>query len=462
MDFTAKTINELINEEFACSCGKKHIANIEHIAIGKNALEKLESFIDSQTLNNGAIFQKSKDSILVVSDANTRKVAGEKILNRLKENGYLATEYCFQNNAIHAEDECVEELQNHLPKDTSLIITVGSGSLNDITRYVAFHAEIPYYIIATAPSMDGYSSNVSPLIHNNLKITYECKCANAIIGDTDIMTTCPTKMVGAGLGDIIGKYIAINDWRMSRIITGEYCCDPVCDLVLYSVQKCVDNVPGLQRREPEAFQYLMESLVLIGIAMSYIGFSRPASSSEHHIAHFLEMKAIFNGEYGELHGTNVGMATCLVSQMYEKFLTMEIDFDKARAAAKNFDHEHWTAEINRAYGSAAPEVLKVEASAHQNDPENVIRRIHAIEANYTQIRTMIEKLVADTKKAPELLTSLEGLITPKGYNLTTNDIRDVLRYAKELRSRYAALQFFYDLGVLDELTDFILKKHLEV
>ena len=70
------------------------------------------------------------------------------------------------------------------------------------------------------------------------------------------------------------------------------------------MQKCVDNVPGLVNREPEALTYLMESLVLIGIAMSYIGVSRPASSSEHHIAHFLEMKSIFKGEYGELHGTN--------------------------------------------------------------------------------------------------------------------------------------------------------------
>ena len=69
----------------------------------------------------------------------------------------------------------------------------------------------------------------------------------------------------------------------------------------------------------------MESLVLIGIAMSYIGVSRPASSSEHHIAHFLEMKSIFKGEYGELHGTNVGMATCLVHDMYERFLQMDID-----------------------------------------------------------------------------------------------------------------------------------------
>ena len=43
MSFKELSINELINHEFDCSCGKKHIASIENIAIGKNALDKLQA-----------------------------------------------------------------------------------------------------------------------------------------------------------------------------------------------------------------------------------------------------------------------------------------------------------------------------------------------------------------------------------------------------------------------------------
>lgn len=456
MNLIERSINQLINSEYACSCGKTHIAEIENIAIGKGALDKLESFIDGQKLKDGSLFDKGRHKLFLVSDVHTRKVAGEALLKRLQEEGYAVSEHCFLHEEMHAADEYTEELKAALPADTDLILAVGSGTINDLTRYVAFHAGVPYYIIATAPSMDGYASNVSPLIHNNLKTTFICACANAIIGDTDVMATCPTKMIGAGLGDIIGKYIAINDWRMSHLLNGEYCCEEVCDLVLYSVQKCVDSVPGLVKRDSDALQYLMESLVLIGIAMSYIGFSRPASSSEHHIAHFLEMKSIFRGEYGELHGTNVGLATCIVSRMYQEFLTMDMDYSRARMLCQNFDHDVWKTEIERCYQTASDEIFKVEEKAKQNNPENVLVRIAALEMHQEEVCAMTEQLVRDTQTAPALLESLGGLTDPCKAGVQESDLRDILRYAKELRDRYAALQVFYDLGVLDQLIDRVI------
>lgn len=455
MDFTTMGIGELINREFACSCGKTHRASIKNILIGKGVLSQLEGLIDTQQVKEVRSFSRERDRILLVSDVNTYEIAGGALARRLTGEGYRVKEFCFQNRALHAEEEYVHQLQQQL-EDVALIITVGSGSLNDITRYAAFHGELPYYIVATAPSMDGYASNVSPIVVNHLKTTFECKCADAIIGDTDLLATAPDHMVAAGLGDIIGKYLSISDWRLSRMVNGEYCCDSVCDLVLYSVKRCVDSVPGLVRRDSQALQYLMESLVLIGIAMSYIGYSRPASSSEHHIAHFLEMKAIFAGEYGELHGTNVGMATCLVSRMYRRFLELPIDFDRAREACRQFDHAAWESEMHRAYGLAADQVLAVEAATHQNDPENVLKRIDAIEQNFGEIRALIQKVVEDTKDAPQLLQSLGGLTDLSTYPLTVQEKKDILLYAKELRSRYAALQFFYDLGVLEELVDWVL------
>ena len=36
----------------------------------------------------------------------------------------------------------------------------------------------------------------------------------------------------------------------------------------------------------------MYGLVLSGVAMQMVGFSRPASGSEHHISHFIEMNVL--------------------------------------------------------------------------------------------------------------------------------------------------------------------------
>lgn len=461
MGFKELTINELINHEFDCSCGKKHIANIENIMIGKGVIDKLPEIMATQKLRYDKALTK-EDKIFVVSDVNTYPVAGEKVVDLVKNAGYPVESFVFPYQSMHAEDKYADEMREAMPEDTKLLIAVGSGTINDLSRYVAFGAKIPYYIVATAPSMDGYASNVSPLVHNNLKITYGAQCAEAIIGDTDILATAPDVMIAAGLGDVLGKYLAINDWKMSEIINDEYYCPEVGELVLYSVKKCVDTVPGLVKRDADALQYLMESLVLIGIAMSYIGFSRPASASEHHISHFLEMKSIFRHEYGELHGTCVGMATCIVSDMYAKFLTMNMDYDKAREHAESFDYAEWEKEIKRSFGLGASEVIKLYKEVGQNEPENVEKRIAAIQNNEAKLVALMEEVVAATQKAPELLEALHGLTSPaqwEKWHITKEDFKDILMYAKELRNRYAALQIFYDMGVLEELADYICDKY---
>jgi len=461
VSFLDKSINELINKEFECSCGKTHSAKIENIAIGKGAINQLEVIINAQILKSGQLFNKSNHTVFIVSDVNTHRIAGEMVYNKLTNEGYRVSEYVFPHKSMHAEDCYVDEMREHLPQNTSLIIAVGSGSLNDITRYVAFHAQVPYYIVATAPSMDGYASNVSPLVHNNLKTTYTAECAAAIIGDADILATAPMHMIAAGLGDVLGKYIAISDWKISSVINGEYYCDEVGKLVLYSVQKCVDNIDGLKNREPEALQYLMESLVLIGIAMSYIGFSRPASSSEHHIAHFLEMKAIFSGEYGELHGTNVGMATCLLGEMMENFLKMDIDYDGAKKHALAFDHDLWVAEMNRTFENGAPAIITLYETAQQNNPNAVVKRIEFIENNEDQVMEMVKAVSTELKDCSKELGELEGLVNPSGYPLTKEALKDILFYAKELRNRYGTLQLFYDLDVLDTLAEEMAEKYMK-
>lgn len=457
MNFKDLSINELINHEYACECGKTHVARIENIAVGEGALKKLPEILKTQKVNDNAVLS-TQDKILIVADVNTWAVGGDRVSAMVRDLGYPVETFVFSHKSMHAEEKYALEMKAAVPADTKLIIAIGSGTLNDITRYVAFDLGIPYYIVATAPSMDGYASNVSPLIHNNLKITYPAVCAAAIIGDAQLLATAPDIMIAAGLGDVIGKYLAISDWKLSSIINGEYYCEPVGELVLHSVQKCVDSVPGLVKRDPQALTYLMESLVLIGIAMSYIEYSRPASASEHHIAHFLEMKSIFKGEYGQLHGTCVGMATCIIGEMYSDFLSKPLDYAKARQHAKTFDYTVWKKEIERCFESGAPEVIKLYEKIHQNDPEVVEKRIDAIEKNEAQILSLVKNVVAQTKTAPELLKALHGLTSPAEFNVTKDEFKDILLYAKEIRDRYAALQFFYDMGELDELADSIIDK----
>ena len=266
MKLVEHTINEMAAMHYPCSCGQTHYIGIDHIAIGKGALLKLPEFLQNQKLLNGGKLEKT-DKILVVADVNTWKVAGEKVYQIVKEEGYPVATYVFPYEKMHTEETHIKELEDAMPDDISLMIAVGSGTMNDITRYISFRRKIPYYIVGTAPSMDGYASDVSPVIINNLKVSLPAHCASGIIGDTDILATAPEKMIAAGVGDIMAKFLDINDWRMSHILNGESYCEEVAQLMLYSTEKCVNNIEGLVKRESDALQYLMESLVMIGIAM---------------------------------------------------------------------------------------------------------------------------------------------------------------------------------------------------
>ena len=159
----------------------------------------------------------------------------------------------------------------------------------------AFRLNLPYIIVGTAPSMDGYASSVSPMIYDGYKITYEAVAPMAIIGDTDVLCAAPEQMIAAGFGDMLGKLTARLDWVLAREVIGEHYCPTVAAMMARAVDKCLAQAEGLSRREPEAIVGLMEGLILSGIAMQMLGYSRPASGAEHHIAHYFEMKAMREG-----------------------------------------------------------------------------------------------------------------------------------------------------------------------
>lgn len=459
MKLCEMSIHDLITVDYACGCGRHHHMAIDHLAIGKSAVNKLTEFLGEQKLKDGTALSK-EDKIYVIADVHTWPVAGEVVYDLVKAAGYPVEYYIFPHEEMHTNEIFIGELQDVMPKDVKLAIAVGSGTINDLVRMVSFKRQIPYYIIGTAPSMDGFATDVAPATIKGLKCSLPAHCASGIIGDTDFLATAPDKMVAAGIGDIIAKYIAINDWRLSHIINGEYYCDEVAKLMLHSTDKVANSVDGLVSGDSNAYQYLMECLVLIGIAMGYVNNSRPGSGAEHSMGHVLEMKCALKGVYGELHGTSVGMATCVMVEMYKKFLTMKIDYDKARKHAEEFDYEKWTGEIKRVFGSSAESIFKVYEKAQQSNPNVVKKRIAMIEKNQKEIYEVIKETVRKAEKAPEYIGAMHGMISPKDYKIfSKEEFKDILMYTKEQRNRYAGLQFFYDLGVLDELVDYIIDKY---
>ena len=172
-------------------------------------------------------------------------------------------------------------------------------------------------IVATAPSMDGYASNGAAMITDGMKVTYPAGLPTAIIADTAVLKDAPMDMIKAGFGDIIGKFSALNDWKLSKCVNGEYFCQYIYDLTYQQIQKMLDLADGIQKRDEKTIGALMEALVIVGILMSFAGSSRPASGSEHHLSHFFEITGIVENVPYLAHGLDVVYSTVITAKIRE-------------------------------------------------------------------------------------------------------------------------------------------------
>lgn len=294
---------------FDCICGGKHSVDIGNIILGENTADKI--------LEEVADFRGKK--LFLMADTTTYEILGRHVEKLLLGSGCNLKTFVFETNNLHLvpDERALGRLAVEVKKDTDLIITVGSGVLNDLAKFTSYKAGIPYIVVATAPSMDGYASVVSPFIIGGVKITCEGKYPYAIIGDTGILKEAPMEMLQAGFGDIIGKLTALADWELAREKGKEGYCETIAQLVRDALNKCIDNVNGIAGRDKNAIEYLMEGLILSGITIGLYGDSRPASGSEHSFAHYWDMDAVSMGKSHPLHGISVGVGTVVISCIYE-------------------------------------------------------------------------------------------------------------------------------------------------
>lgn len=308
-EILTKTIEEMADMEFDCGCGKKHRIDIKHIYVGENVYNRILDVAKE-------ILPKE---ILLVSDNNTYKALGKCVENELTESGYKINNIILVSDGDLIPDEkAIGRVLVEVNNETQLIVAVGSGSINDICRIISAKTHIPYVIMGTAPSMDGYASTVSPLIIDGAKVTYPGTNPYAIIADSNIMKDAPFEMICAGFGDILGKYTALSDWRLSNTIHNEYFCDTTEKLVRNAMYKCFENIEGAVKRDVKAIQYISEALILSGIAMTLSGNSRPASGAEHHLSHYWEIDKLSRKLEHPLHGNSVGVGTVISAWLYKK------------------------------------------------------------------------------------------------------------------------------------------------
>ncbi len=434
------TVSDYLNSSYSCPCGKTHRAPTHEILLEAGALLKLPELILSTACRKP----------FLLYDATTYAIAGKRV-----EAILTASSIAFSSHVLTVEEPIPDEstlgtILLHYDPSCDLIIAVGSGTLNDLSRFISHKLKLPYIIVATAPSMDGYASGVSPLIVKHTKTTYEAHAPFAILADLDLLQKAPAEMIAAGIGDILGKYNALCDWSLAHLLLGEYHCTTLEGIVRTSLETVLRNIEGVKDREPGAIHGIMEALLLSGIAMSFAGNSRPASGSEHHLAHYWEMHSLTQRRKPYLHGTLVGVATVAVLKAYELLKELPIDFQAARDKASAYSADKWEADMIKYYGPAAPSVISLEKECGKNAPDQVLARLAVIEDSWEEIRAILA-LLPGADSIRDILISLSAPASPLEIGIDRATFIESFLAAKELRNRYALLQLLFDLGLPEEL-----------
>ncbi len=424
----------------ACSCGKEHRFNAA-VEVGPGALQRLEYWLE----------RYGAKKVFLLSDQNTWKAAGQRCHEIITAAGRSCVSHCFHGEVLEPDEHAVGSAVMHFGWDCDLVVAVGSGVLNDIGKCVAAMAKLPYIIVGTAPSMDGYASATSSMTRDGLKISLPTKGADVIIGDTDILRQAPLKLMKAGLGDMVAKYVSICEWRMSHLINGEYYCQDIAALVRSALAQCVAQADGLLRREESAVQAVFEGLVISGVAMNYAGVSRPASGTEHYISHCLDMRFVEFGTPMELHGIQCAIGTRIALGLYEKLKKLTPDREKALQAVAAFDYDAWAVELRDFLGRGADSMIALEKTEKKYDVALHGPRLERIIALWPEILAIVEEELPAPAALDRLLDAIEAPKTLPDIGNSQNLVPMILRCTKDIRDKYILTRLLWDLGVLEEM-----------
>ncbi len=405
-----------IIEEFKkpCPCGRVHETAVEDVHIGSGIIK-----------DTGRILKENNFSsdLLLVADKNTLK-ASDGIIEAL--DGFNVSFHIYDNIRV-ADMKHVDELRELIKNRDISVISVGTGSVNDPCRLACALENKKLCIFATAPSMDGFASDTSPIVKEGFKSSYQAKSPEVIIGDTKILASSPSYLKSAGFGDMMAKYVGLVDWKISSLLTGEYYCERVAGLTRNAVDTLLSMACRVTADDEETAGQIFESLLMTGIAMSFVKNSRPASGSEHIIAHLIECLQLPEGIIPNYHGEDVGVCTLEMLKFYNSLAS----FESVRGVSESPDWD----KIFAVYGNMAEDVKKL------NFPENIVDSVNPddITAGWQEIRDIIHSV-------PSYDAVREAMIKA-GCKITVSDIEkpqdyfDIcVKYSPYMRKRLTLLR----------------------
>lgn len=164
----------------------------------------------------------------------------------------------------------------------------------------------------------------------------------------------------------------------------------------------METFEGLTKYEGEAVAKLMNALIVAGTLMAICGNSRPASGSEHHQSHFLEMDFVRRGEKIPMHGIKVAIGTLVSITLYNYVKENQVQFNGAEKVYKLVDELPSAETVQAMLEKMGCPTKFSQIGVRKETMEAMIEKAYTVRDRYT-VLTLIHDLGLTEQVKPLLM-----------------------------------------------------------
>jgi len=437
-------LSDLLGKTFDCECGRTHTVPTEHFIYRKDAIEQLPKI---------AAHYVDSENYLLLADLRTYEAAGRQVETVLAQSGASVQILIVpdsQGDSPVTDDTTLAYILEKLPSVEGYI-AVGSGVINDLTKWVAHENQKPYFTVPTAASMNGYASaNVSATI-KDLKMLFLAQACKGVFAVPEIIENAPFDLTTSGLGDVVAKSVSSADWKLNQFLFDEYYCQFSVDLLKDLEPVYLNHSDKIKSRDTDAIRALFEALFYSSVAMTITGTSSPASGGEHLFSHTLDMISATKGKKHDFHGRQVGVGTILSAALYEKVLAVEIPVFKEVSR-----------EINTAFWGPFGETVQAEYRKKQVKFESAEMKLSNVET-WNRLRSILRNNLLPARKLKECLKQAGAAhraqdIRIDGHGTDSKTLLQIWLHANQMRSRFTILDLAVMMGIMPDAAEPILNE----
>ena len=433
---------DLLGQSIACECGKTHVIPIRAVIYGAGAISQLPAMLDRHLAGQ---------RINLVADERTYPLIGRECETILNQAGRIVKAFIVPDDQ-HGGPVCDDITRDALCSRLSPcdgFLAVGSGTISDLVKWIACDAKLPYAVVPTAASMNGYASNnIAPSIRGVKRVlsgTVPC----VIVANPCVIRQAPAKLTAAGFGDVLAKTVSMTDWKLNQLLFAEYYC-PFCAQLIRELEPAyMEHPEAILAREPRAIEALFQALIYSGVSMTMAGTSAPASGGEHMISHVLDMTSAIHGVPHDYHGRQVGLGTIFACALYERVLALDAPRFQFRAEP-----------TDTAYWQSLTAVVEKEHALKRRKAERAVQHLGTEPRLWDDLRSVLAPMTRTALNIKQLLNAAGAAHRLEDIGCTRDRFLAAALHAHQIRERYTIIDLARAVGIMPNAATEIIDQYL--